>query len=84
MYEFDCDIKETKEKIRAKTNDDMAEEAQTLFSKYARTIPRSCMPRRKKLTNKWDLIKIKVPEDEIEYFKSCIPRTRHRTYPTLQ
>ena len=31
MYEFDCDIKETKEKIRAKTNDDMAEEAQTLF-----------------------------------------------------
>ena len=33
---------------------------------------RSCMPRRKKLTNKWDLIKIKVLEDEIEYFKSCI------------
>ena len=30
------------------------------------------MPRRKKLTNKWDLIKIKVLEDEIEYFKSCI------------
>ena len=33
---------------------------------------RNCMPRRKKLTNKWDLIKIKVLEDEIEYFKSCI------------
>ena len=31
MYEFDCDIKETKEKIRAKTNDDMAEEAKLCF-----------------------------------------------------
>ena len=31
MYEFDCDIKETKEIIRSKTNDSMAEEAQTLF-----------------------------------------------------
>ena len=32
MYEFDCDIKETKEKIRAKTNDDMAEEAKKVFT----------------------------------------------------
>ena len=31
MYVFDCDIKETKEKIRAKTNDDMAEEAKLCF-----------------------------------------------------
>ena len=31
MYEFDCDIQETKEKIRAKTNDDMAEEAKLCF-----------------------------------------------------
>ena len=30
------------------------------------------MPRKKRLTNKWDLIKIKVLEDEIKYFKSCI------------
>ena len=34
MYEFDCDIKETKEKIRAKTNDSMADEAKLCF-KYA-------------------------------------------------
>jgi len=30
------------------------------------------MPRKKRLTSKWDLIKIKVLEDEIKYFKSCI------------
>ena len=31
MYEFDCDIKETKEIIRSKTNDSMAEEAKLCF-----------------------------------------------------
>jgi heme oxygenase len=31
FYEFDCDIKETKEKIRAKTNDSMADEAKICF-----------------------------------------------------
>ena len=30
------------------------------------------MPRKKRLTSKWDLIKIKVLEDEIKYFKSCL------------
>ena len=31
MYEFDCDIKETKEIIRSKTSDSMAEEAKLCF-----------------------------------------------------
>ena len=31
FYQFDCDIKETKEKIRAKTNDSMSEEAKICF-----------------------------------------------------
>jgi len=31
FYQFDCDIKETKEKIRAKTNDSMADEAKICF-----------------------------------------------------
>ena len=31
MYEFDCDIKETKEIIRSKTDDSMAEEAKLCF-----------------------------------------------------
>jgi heme oxygenase len=31
MYKFDCDINETKEMIRALTNDDMAEEARKCF-----------------------------------------------------
>ena len=32
MYDFDCDIKEVKEKIRSKTTDDMAEEAKLCFN----------------------------------------------------
>jgi hypothetical protein len=31
MYKFDCDINETKEMIRALTNDDMADEARKCF-----------------------------------------------------
>jgi heme oxygenase len=31
FYQFDCDIKETKEAIRSQTNDDMAEEAKICF-----------------------------------------------------
>ena len=31
FYQFECDIKETKEAIRSQTNDDMAEEAKICF-----------------------------------------------------